>query len=455
MTQLLNIWSWQGRIGRTRYLASGLILLAIKHNIDRFVAAAFGYPWSLFNYWVFTTSPGIESLTQRDAVFYSVLLAIALPFIWIGTVLTLRRLRDASLPLWLTVFFFLPFFNLIFFIILVAIPTAKEAEFDKFRSSKIGRFIPESEFGSATLGVLATVILTAGLTALSVAGLGQYGWGTFVGIPFFLGLNSTLIYGYHKPRSVGKCLLVALLSVALVGVALFAVAIEGIICLAMAFPLAVILALFGGFIGFVLQQRHKVPVHSFRVVSIAFLLMPGLSLLEYEMGASPTLYSVKSSVVIKAPPEKVWQNVVSFSELPSPTETLFKTGIAYPIRAEISGKGPGAVRHCVFSTGPFVEPITTWDEPSRLAFDVTAQPRSMDETSIYSDLRPPHVENYFVSRRGQFELHALPDGTTLLEGTTWYQIRYWPATYWHVWSDYIIHRIHLRVLQHIKVLAES
>jgi hypothetical protein len=31
----------------------------------------------------------------------------------------------------------------------------------------------------------------------------------------------------------------------------------------------------------------------------------------------------------------------------------------------------------------------------------------------------------------------------------------WPAAYWHLWSDYIIHRIHGRVLDHIKTLAEA
>jgi hypothetical protein len=134
---------------------------------------------------------------------------------------------------------------------------------------------------------------------------------------------------------------------------------------------------------------------------------------------------------------------------------MFKTGLAYPIRAEISGEGVGAVRHCVFSTGEFVEPITVWDEPRLLRFDVTAQPRAMEELSLYNDLRPPHLENYLISQQGQFELKTLPDGTTLLEGTTWYQNRFWPAPYWHVWSDYIIHRIHERVLLHIKSLAEK
>jgi hypothetical protein len=30
----------------------------------------------------------------------------------------------------------------------------------------------------------------------------------------------------------------------------------------------------------------------------------------------------------------------------------------------------------------------------------------------------------------------------------------WPETYWHWWSDYVIHRIHMRVLEHIRIEAE-
>jgi hypothetical protein len=79
----------------------------------------------------------------------------------------------------------------------------------------------------------------------------------------------------------------------------------------------------------------------------------------------------------------------------------------------------------------------------------------MNEWSPYRDLHPPHLENYLLSREGQFLLTPIPGGKTLLEGTTWYQNRFWPAAYWHFYSDYIIHRIHMRVLVHIKSLAEN
>ena len=121
----------------------------------------------------------------------------------------------------------------------------------------------------------------------------------------------------------------------------------------------------------------------------------------------------------------------------------------------LAGTGVGAVRYCEFSTGPFVEPITVWDENRRLAFDVVRQPHPMHEWSPYANLEPAHLNGFFRSRRGEFRLTPLEGGkSTLLEGTTWYQHDIWPASYWRVWSDWLIHSIHLRVLEHIRALAE-
>jgi hypothetical protein len=86
---------------------------------------------------------------------------------------------------------------------------------------------------------------------------------------------------------------------------------------------------------------------------------------------------------------------------------------------------------------------------------VAANPAPMQEWSLYSAIRPRHLHGFLVSRRGQFLLSPLPGGRTRLEGTTWYQHGLWPGGYWRLWSDAIIHRIHLRVLRHVKQLAEK
>jgi hypothetical protein len=114
----------------------------------------------------------------------------------------------------------------------------------------------------------------------------------------------------------------------------------------------------------------------------------------------------------------------------------------------------GAVRYCEFSTGAFVEPIEVWDEPRLLRFTVTDNPPPMREWSPF-DLRPPHLHNFLVSHAGEFRLVTLPGGRTRLEGSTWYEHRMWPQTYWRWWSDFIIHRIHARVLGHMRSLSEG
>jgi len=151
----------------------------------------------------------------------------------------------------------------------------------------------------------------------------------------------------------------------------------------------------------------------------------------------------------------VWQKVVAFPDLPEPAEIYFRMGLAYPTSATITGTGAEAERRCHFSTGTFVEPIEIWDEPRLLKFAVSHSPPPMRELSIYDNVHAPHLDGFLVSRAGQFRLVALDGGKTFLEGTTWYQNDMAPGAYWRVWSDAIIHRIHLRVLRHIQRLAEA
>ena len=165
-------------------------------------------------------------------------------------------------------------------------------------------------------------------------------------------------------------------------------------------------------------------------------------------------FSVSTSVVINAKIEDVWDTVIAFPEIPDPPKGIFRLGIAYPVEARIEGDGVGAVRYCTFSTGSFVEPITEWDAPHRLSFDVTENPPPMKEISIYGDMHAPHLHGHMVSKKGQFQLSER-DGKVLLEGTTWYTHSISPGFYWGLVSDEIIHRIHLRVLNHIKKHSEK
>lgn len=101
-----------------------------------------------------------------------------------------------------------------------------------------------------------------------------------------------------------------------------------------------------------------------------------------------------------------------------------------------------------------MKPITIWNEPDLLEFNVIDQPPPMIELSIYQDMEIAHLDGYFKSKKGQFKLETLPNGQTLLRGTTWYYHEILPSSYWKLWSDYILHKIHYRVLEHIKRKSE-
>ena len=304
---------------------------------------------------------------------------------------------------------------------------------------------------TAAGAALATAVLGLAWSWLSTAVLTTYGLALFLAMPFGLGYVAALLYGARRRRSMGASIGVGLLATAATAALLVAVAAEGAICIAMAIPLALPLAAAGAAVAHRGRRAGAPGVQAFGAIAVAVPLLMGV-----EAGADrrPVPHPVTTSIVVDAPPETVWRHVVEFPPLPPPTEAAFRAGIAYPTSATIEGRGPGAVRRCRFSTGDFVEPITVWDRPRRLAFSVAEQPAPMRELSPWGDVHPPHLDGFLRSRRGEFRLKRLPGGRTLLEGTTWYENRMWPARYWQAWSDGLIHTIHRRVLRHVAAQAE-
>lgn len=460
---LREVVSWQGTVGRRDYALAGAVLLAVKYNLDRILSeGVFTRPFSPLSYLDVTGVGRITALSTADIGYCLALVAVAIPFIWIGTALTLRRLRDVGLPGSLVVLFFVPLLNLVFFAVLAVVPRGAVGENRTGREERGGseetflmQLVPESKSGSAAMSLVLT--LPAGLTGAYVSAqvFGEYGWSLFVGIPFALGLVSAMLYGVHAPRSLGECIGVACTSAFLLALGLAVLAVEGVICLVMAAPLGIGIAALGGVFGYALQRRPEVGRDAPPVVLSVVVVLPLLIGAEVRGPETPPLIPVRTAVEIAAPPDVVWEHVVEFAELPPPEDWVFRTGIAYPMRATIEGTGVGAVRHCTFTTGSFVEPITVWEEGRLLAFSVEAQPQPMQERGFYEDVEPHHLNGYFVSERGQFLLTPLPDGGTRLEGTTWYRHHVWPNAYWRLWSDFILHRIHLRVLRHVRALSEA
>jgi uncharacterized membrane protein YhaH (DUF805 family) len=456
-----QLWSFSGRTDRKSYALIGVIAFAIKSNIDRMVATyGFRHGWGLLNYWFpFPSKARPTGLHGNELSLGLTLLAISAPFIYLGICQTVRRLRDCAWPIWLSVFFFVPFVNLLFFLILCLQPsrvTLESPREDVARADKLRlNWSDGTKWTAALVSIMSTTVFGVALSALATKYPADYGWGLFVGMPFCLGLFSVLVYSYGAPRSFGQCISVAVFPVVLIGGALLLLAFEGILCLVMAAPIGLGLAALGGVVGYAVQEGRWRMRGRPAVLGVVLLIAPMWMQLDPWLQGEPPVRVVRSSIEISAPPEIVWQKVIAFSEIPAEREFIFHTGIAYPLRATIAGNGPGAIRRCEFSTGAFVEPIQVWEQPKLLQFSVTENPAPLEELTPYHHIEPPHLKGYFVSKKGQFELTRLEGNRTRLTGTTWYTDNVWPGAYWQVWSDYIIHHIHLRVLRHIQAEAED
>lgn len=307
---------------------------------------------------------------------------------------------------------------------------------------------------SAWFAIIAPALVALGCSGLAVRGFGVYGWSLFIVLPLLVSTGASFLWSLQPSRIFWSSYGIACASLLLLGVMLLFIAIDGFICLAMALPISVVLGIPGTLLGRYLARLASSRRGGAALPCLLFVLFPPLAAFDASTQSLLPMRSVTTSVAIRAPAERVWQIVIAFPPITKPADGIFRLGFAYPLSADISGNGVGAIRHCTFSTGSFVEPITQWQPPTLLGFDVTSCPEPMQEFSPYRDFHAKHLKNYMVSHHGEFRIQQ--DGArTILQGTTWYTDSISPQWYWGPISDYIIHRIHERVLTHIKRIAEG
>jgi hypothetical protein len=443
-------------VGRREYAVSGFGLMGCKYVVE--LAAIWllaGQPYTPLDFVNPLISAREQFLAGAPDWFGWGWVLWSLPFLWIAVGMSVRRALDAGLSPWHGLWMFVPIVNLGVMLLLAIWPTGRGTAVPGDGDSPLPPFARETDVAAtlkAALGAIAVGALYATvMIQVSVYLIEDYGEALFFGTPFITGVAAGYILNLRTSHSSGTTILVALLAVMLCGGALLLFALEGLICILMAAPLVVPLGIAGAPIGKFLADRRR----RMRAGLLgALVVMPMWA----AVGANlppPNEFVVVTAVDIAAPPDVVWQQVIAFPDIEEQPEWYFRWGISCPQGARITGQGVGAVRECIFTTGTFREPVTTWDPPRRLAFNVREQPAPLFELTPYREIHPPHLEGTFRSTRGEFELIKRPNGGTRLVGRTWYSLDIRPTPYWAIWSDALIHRIHDRVLQHIKRLAEQ
>jgi hypothetical protein len=162
------------------------------------------------------------------------------------------------------------------------------------------------------------------VAAYFLARRGFYGWSLFVILPLIAGALGAWSF---QPLTLGRAIGVGAI-IGACGCSLFLLlGLEGFICVLVAIPILVPLTI----IGAVLVYWGRTHSHPKRPAVLG-LLVPFT--LFFDVTAKPPVYAVTTSMVMNAPPERVWKYVVAFPEIPVQPDWMLRTGVAYPIRTE-------------------------------------------------------------------------------------------------------------------------
>ncbi|MCW3103562.1 MAG: hypothetical protein JWO09_2002 [Bacteroidetes bacterium] len=214
---------------------------------------------------------------------------------------------------------------------------------------------------------------------------------------------------------------------------------EGYICLIIVSPLLAGFVIAGAFLGKAMFRNNGNRMN----VSIFSLLL--LITIADSITAAPYENEVSDTMIINAPPEKVWPYVVAYEPIKEKEEYwLFRVGMPSPVQSTAEAYCEGAGRKCIFSNGyTFDEKMTVFKPAEDLTFDIVNQPRD------------PEIMGHIDILRGQFILKDNGDGTTTLTGNSWYRLYVMPSWYFDAWASSVTRNVHLRVMEHIKKLSEK
>jgi hypothetical protein len=442
-------FTFKGEIGRLAYAFGALVAFFSQHLAALILFDIRGQPPVIDGqFWLIPLrSPFLGSyfFDQRD--FWLPLFALPLTMItaWALASLSFRRAVNANIDPWIAAASLVPVLQLPAIVVLCLVP-ARQPTVGETHASNTA--YDRSKWLVAIQGMLVGMAFTVASVALGALVFGTYGYGMFVLSPLMIGALTGYLANRQRDIGTGPTAGLALGATALGGVALIVAALEGIVCLLLAFPLTLGLALLGGVIGREIANSRRATTFSFMSVA----LLPLAFGVEREF---PPLARFESyqAIEIAAPPETVWQSIVHMQPIDSQPPFLFRFGVAYPVDSELMGNSVGALRRGVFSTGVAIERVTEWVENERFGLEVLSNPPAMRELSPYDDVHAPHVQGYFDTRTMDFEIQSRGKRTVLIERTS-HELKLDPLWYWLPLAKWMVGQNNARVLAHIKSEAE-
>lgn len=274
--------------------------------------------------------------------------------------------------------------------------------------------------------LLGSLLLLAGyLLIRNGSGANDFGATLFVLSPFAAGV----CMAFFMPESVrdlrgGRigALLITLV-VALAG--LVATGAEGLLCVALAFPLLFLSIFIGFWLGWLVRRRYLRGEKNSTLLKGLLVLVSGLVVMgsdhaERAYHSSVEYETFVSRVTVPVSPDVAWRLVERMERLDGPRPLLLKLGLPVPNTCVLEGSGVGARRTCYFDQGYIAQQATRWDVPTAMDLKITGADLPGITWLSYVD--------------ASYRFTATASGTEIVRSTR-IATRLYPRWYWRFFEE--------------------
>lgn len=231
-------------------------------------------------------------------------------------------------------------------------------------------------------------------------------------------------------------------------------AIEGWPCLVMILPIFLLAASIGGLIAAYFKLKKK---ENKLYVSVLTVLPLFVSPIENYLGANSEPYKAYTFIDIKAPAEKIWDNVTRVRTISNEQDKGYLTSLLNfprPIKAELNYEGVGAHREAIFTNGlVFHETVTEYIDNKKMSFTIKALPHEIPLTTMDEHLVVGG--KYFDVLNGTYELEKLNESTYRLHLWSNFKLTTTFNFYASWWAKQIMKDIQNNILQIEKQRSEN
>ena len=138
--------------------------------------------------------------------------------------------------------------------------------------------LPDDDERRKWVAVVITIVIAGLLTILGIYGIGKYGIALFILTPLFIGASSTILYGLKMEITTREAWRIGRLTLGIFMLVLIMCAIEGVICIVMAIPIALLLTWIGCAIGWGIVDKS--PDEGPSALLILILIIPAMGFQE-------------------------------------------------------------------------------------------------------------------------------------------------------------------------------